>query len=310
MGTPLSADSSHFRTAREVDAVRDACPQPRGNPYNEVVTSTTPTGPRAAAFLDLDRTVIAKSSTLAFVRPLHRAGLLKQRTLLKAAAAQALYRTIGADQIKLDRVRDQLVRLAEGWKSDRVRRLVQETVDEVISPVVYAEALALIDRHRREGREVVIVSISPEEVVRPLAGYLGIENVIATRSEVDDEGRYTGRLDFYANGSGKAEAVSKLATEWNLDLDRCFAYSDSHSDLPMLEMVGHPVVVNPDRVLKQTAFERGWPLVEFDNPVTLRSRMAGLPRPNPLVSGAAATVVVGAVALWALKTRQKAARRA
>lgn len=279
-----------------------------GKSYNARVTSTTPSGPRAAAFFDLDRTVIAKSSTLAFVRPLHSAGFLKHRILLKAAVAQAIYRTIGADQFQLDRVRDQLVSLTKGWKADRVRRFVRETVDEVISPVVYAEALALIEHHRREGREIVIVSVSPEEVVRPLAGYLGVDNVIATRSAVDEEGRYTGRLTFYANGAGKAEAISGLARDWDLDLGQCFAYSDSHADLPMLELVGHPVVVNPDRVLKQAASERGWPLVEFDKPVTLRSRVAALPRPTPLISGTAVvTVVVGALALWALKARQKAA---
>ena len=277
-------------------------------PYNLSMTSTTPSGHRAAAFFDLDKTVIAKSSTLAFVRPLHTAGLLKHRTLLKAAVAQAVYRTIGADQLQLDRVRDQLISLTKGWKADRIRRLVQETVDEVISPVVYAEALALIEQHRRKGREIVIVSVSPEEVVRPLAGYLGVDNVIATRSAVDAEARYTGSLAFYASGPGKADAICSMARERDLDLEQCFAYSDSHADLPMLELVGHPVAVNPDRVLKQTAIERGWPRVEFDKPVTLRSRMASLQRPAPIISGTAlATAVVGAIALWALKARQKAA---
>ena len=125
---------------------------------------------------------------------------------------------------------------------------------------------------------------------------------------MDEEGCYTGQLTFYANGPGKAEAIRGLSQKWGLDLGRCFAYSDSHADLPMLEMVGHPVAVNPDRVLKQAADERGWPLVEFDNPVTLRSRVAALPRPTPAISGTAlATVVVGAIALWALKARQKGA---
>ncbi len=272
------------------------------------MTSTNRRARREAVFFDLDRTVIAKSSTLAFIRPLHSAGLLKQRTLLKAAVAQVIYRTVGANQPKLDRVRDQLVGLTEGWESYRMQRLVQETVDEIISPVVFAEALELIERHRREGREIVIVSISPEEVVKPLAGYLGIQNVIATRSAVDEEGRYTGSLDFYASGPGKAEAIGSLAREWDLDLDRCYAYSDSHTDLPMLEMVGHPVAVNPDRILKQTALERGWEVVRFDNPVSLRSRIASLPRPNPLVSlTAIATVSVGVIALWTIKARQRAA---
>ena len=271
------------------------------------VTSTAPNNRKAAAFFDLDKTIIARSSTLAFVRPLRRAGVLNHRTVLKAAVAQAIYRTLGADQVQLDRVRDQLIRLSKGWKADRIRRLVQETVDEVISPLVYAEALALIDEHRREGREVVIVSISPEEVVRPLAGYLGVDHVIASRPAVDEEGRYTGRMAFYATGEAKAAAIGELARSWRLDLERCFGYSDSSADLRMLETVGHPVAVNPDRALRDIATERGWPVVEFDSPVTLRTRLRRLPRPGaPLLSGTAlATAAVGAVALWALKTRQR-----
>ena len=196
-----------------------ACSTGRTSRTMGAVTSTAPYEGKEAAFFDLDKTVIARSSTLAFVRPLRKAGLLKHRTVLKAAVAQAIYRTLGADQVQLDRVRDQLIRLSKGWKADRIRRLVQETVDEVISPLVYAEALALIDEHRRQGREVVIVSISPEEVVRPLAGYLGVDHVIASRSAVDEEGCYAGRLAFYATGEAKAAAIGELArggvSTWN-----------------------------------------------------------------------------------------------
>lgn len=273
----------------------------------DTVTSTARFEGRAVAFFDLDKTVIARSSTLAFVRPLRKAGLLNHRTVLKAAVAQVIYRTVGADQAQLDRVRDQLVGLSKGWRADRVRRLVQETVDEVISPLVYSEALTLMEEHRREGREIVIVSIAPEEVVRPLAGYLGVDHVIATRSAVDEEGRYTGRLAFYATGDAKAEAIRELALRWDIDLERCFAYSDSSADLPMLEAVGQPVAVSPDRTLREAATERDWPVIEFDSPVTLRTRLQTLPKPGaPLLSSTAlATAIVGAVALWALKARQR-----
>ena len=273
----------------------------------DTVTSTAPSRKKEAAFFDLDKTVIAKSSTLAFVRPLRKAGLLNHRAVLKAAVAQAIYRTVGADQVQLDRVRDQLVGLSKGLKADRVRRLVQETVDEVISPLVYAEALALMDEHRRQGRKIVIMSISPEEVVRPLAGYLGVDHVIASRSAVDEEGRYAGRVAFYATGEAKAGAIRELAVQWDLDLEGCFGYSDSSADLPMLEAVGQPVVVNPDRALREVAIERKWTVAEFDSPVTLRTRLQTLPKPGvPLVSGTAlATAVVGAAALWALKARRR-----
>ena len=133
----------------------------------------------AAAFFDLDKTVIAKSSTLAFSRPLYKAGLLNRRTLLKAAVAQAVYMMVGADHDQLEKVRSQLMNLTKGWDAGQIRQLVRETVDEVVAPLVFAEALAIMDEHRREGHRVVIISASPDEVVKPLARYLGVDHVIA-----------------------------------------------------------------------------------------------------------------------------------
>ena len=163
------------------------------------------------AFFDLDKTIIAKSSTLAFARPLHKAGLLRRRTLLRAAVAQVIYRMAGADQEKLDQLRDRLVSLTKGMEASRIRELVEETIDEVVTPLVYEEALDLMDEHRRAGREVVIMSIAPEEVARPLAAHLGVGHVIATRATVDAEGCYAGELAFYASGTAKADAIRQLA---------------------------------------------------------------------------------------------------
>lgn len=261
---------------------------------------------RAAAFFDLDKTVIAKSSTLAFSRPFYKAGLLNKRTLLKAGVAQAVYMMVGADHDQLEKVRGQLMHLTRGWDAGQIRQLVRETVDEVVAPLVFAEALAIIDEHRREGRRVVIISASPDEVVKPLARYLGADHVIATRSQVDEQGRYTGEIDFYAYGPGKAQAIADLAAEWNLDLSLCYAYSDSVTDLPMMEAVGHPVAVNPDKELRDAAEERGWPIMQFERPVTLRTRLATLPKPVPIISGAAlATATAGAITLWVLRMRRR-----
>lgn len=268
---------------------------------------TTERASNAAAFFDLDKTVIAKSSTLAFSRPLYKAGFLNRSALIKAGIAQAVYMMVGADHDQLERVRDQMMELTKGWDSDEIRDLVRETVDEVVSPLVFAEALAIMDEHRRAGRRVVIISASPEEVVRPLARYLGVDHVIATRSKIDAEGRYTGDLDFYAYGPGKAEAIEDLARRWNLDLDDCYAYSDSATDIPMMEVVGHPVAVNPDKDLKELAEARDWPMMDFERPVTIRTRLATLPKPVPIISGAAvAGAFAGAVALWALKAKREA----
>lgn len=268
--------------------------------------TSSPPPSKAAAFFDLDKTVIAKSSTLAFSKPFYKAGLLNKRTLVKAGIAQAVYMMVGADHDQLEKVRTQLMNLTRGWDATQIRELVRETVDEVVAPLVFAEALAIMDEHRREGRRVVIISASPDEVVKPLARYLGVDHVIATRSRVDDEGRYTGDIEFYAYGPGKADAIFELAEDWELDLGLCYAYSDSATDIPMMEAVGYPVAVNPDKELREAAEENGWPIEEFARPVTLRTRIATLPKPVPIISGAAvATAVAGALVLWILKARKR-----
>ena len=261
---------------------------------------------RAAAFFDLDKTIIAKSSTLAFGRPLYKAGFLNRRALLKAGIAQIVYVMVGADHDQMEKVRGQLLALTKGWDRVQVQELVRETVDEIVAPLVYAEALALIDEHHRAGRTVVIISSSPEEVVRPLAVYLGVDDVIATRSRSGPDGRYTGELDFYAYGPGKAKAIRDLAERDGIDLTASYAYSDSATDLPMLEAVGHPVVVNPDKELADIAIARDWQVMDFERPVTLRTRLATLPKPVPIISGAAVAGALGSAAIWwAVRLRGK-----
>ncbi len=262
--------------------------------------------PRGAAFFDLDKTIIAKSSTLAFGRPLYKAGLLNRRALLKAGIAQIIYVMVGADHDQMEKVREQMLALTKGWDRQQVTELVRETVDEIVAPLVYAEALDLIDEHHRAGRKVVIISSSPEEVVRPLAVYLGVDDVIATRSRSGPDGRYTGELEFYAYGPGKAEAIREMARREGLRLEDSYAYSDSVTDLPMLETVGHPVVVNPDSELEDIASERDWQVRDFERPVTLRTRLATLPKPVPIISGAAIAGALGSAAVWwALRARGK-----
>ena len=243
---------------------------------------------------------------MAFGRPLYKAGFLNRRALLKAGIAQIVYVMVGADHDQMEKVRGQLLALTKGWDRVQVQELVRETVDEIVAPLVYAEALAIIDEHHRAGRTVVIISSSPEEVVRPLAVYLGVDDVIATRSKSGPDGRYTGELDFYAYGPGKAEAIQELAQRDGIDLSASYAYSDSATDLPMLEAVGHPVVVNPDKELADIAEARDWQVMDFERPVTLRTRLATLPKPVPVISGAAVAGALGSAAIWwAVRSRGK-----
>lgn len=258
--------------------------------------------PNPAAFFDLDKTIIARSSTLAFSRPLYRAGFLNRRALIKAAIAQTYYQMFGADHAQLERMRRELSELTTGWKKTDIERLVGETVDDVVAPLVYAEALSIIDQHQRAGRRVIVISSSPIEIVEPLCLYLGLDrdSVIATRPEIDDEGKYTGAIGFHAYGPGKAEAMRELAVRASISLPESFAYSDSFTDLPMMEAVGHPVAVNPDKDLREIAVARGWEILEFEKPIALRSRV----QPGPVLAGAAAAGAATALTVWAIRARR------
>jgi HAD superfamily hydrolase (TIGR01490 family) len=260
----------------------------------------------SAAFFDLDKTVIAKSSALAFGRPFYRDGLINRRDVVKSAYAQLMFRLGGGtDEQAMARTRDYLAALCKGWRVEQVQQIVAETLDELINPYVYAEAAALIAEHQAAGRDVVLVSASGDEMVRPIGALLGITDVIATRMGIVD-GRYSGEVEFYAAGPSKASGVRELAAARGYHLADCYAYSDSSSDLPLLEVVGHPTAVNPDRSLRRVAGENGWPVLEFRHPIALGRRL----RDRPAVPVAAAlSVGVGAaigIAIYARHRRSKA----
>jgi HAD superfamily hydrolase (TIGR01490 family) len=259
---------------------------------------------RAAAFFDLDKTVIAKSSTLAFGRPFFQGGLINRRAVLKGAYAQFVFSLAGADADQMERMRRQITAMTTGWDVTVVHDIVQETLHEIVDPLVYAEAADLIEAHRAAGHQVVIVSSSGAEMVGPIGEMLGVDRVVATRMVIVD-GRYTGDVDFYAYGENKAAAMREVAAEGGWDLAECWAYSDSATDLPMLEAVGHPTAVNPDRGLRKIAAERGWPVLEFTRPVSLRSRFAGVRTP---VVTSAAVGVGAAVAGLAWYARRRSLR--
>jgi HAD superfamily hydrolase (TIGR01490 family) len=215
-----------------------------------------------AAFFDLDKTVISKSSTLAFGRPFYRYGLITRGAALRCMTGHLAYRTLGASHGQMERIRDRATGLCHGWPVDQVREIVARHLDEVIVPYIYAEARALIAAHQAAGRDVIIVSTSGHEVVDPIARLLGADAVIATRMGVES-GCYSGRLEFYAYGEAKATRIRELAAERGYRLADCHAYSDSATDLPLLQAVGHPHAVNPDRALRRVARQRGWPVLKF-----------------------------------------------
>ncbi len=267
---------------------------------------------REAAFFDLDKTVIARASMVAFGRPFYRGGLINRRTVLRALYAQLLYLHLGASEERLERIRESVLRLTRGWSQARVREIVGEALEQIVEPIIYAEAADLIEEHKAAGRVVVIVSASPEELVAPLGRYLGADRVIASRAALDENGRYTGAMAFYAYGEFKAEAMRALATSEGLDLASSWAYSDSYTDLPMLEEVGHPVAVNPDRVLARYARDHDFEIARFTQPIRLWDRVRGRisavpPKPAIAVSVGAVTLSAAAAGIgWWLGSRRVA----
>jgi HAD superfamily hydrolase (TIGR01490 family) len=249
---------------------------------------------RAAAFFDLDKTILATSSALAFARPFYRGGLIGRSDVMRSAYAQFLFLASGADHDQMETMRRYMSDLVTGWDVAKVREIVAETIDVIIDPAVYEEAVALMDEHRAEGLDIVIISSSGTEVVEPIGERLGVDVAIGTQLVVED-GRYTGEMLFYAYGEGKAQAMRDLAHERGYDLSESYAYTDSVTDIPMLEIVGHPTAVNPDAELRRIASERGWPVVDFARPVSMRSRLAVEKR--LAVAAGAAVAAVSAAAL-------------
>ena len=261
---------------------------------------------RTAAFFDLDKTIIAKSSTLAFSRSFYQGGLINRRTVLRSAYAQFVYLVGGADHDQMERMRAYLSSMATGWDVEQVKVIVAETLHQLINPLIYDEAATLIEEHHLAGRDVVIVSTSGAEVVEPIGLMLGADHVIATRMVVED-GKYSGDIEYYAYGETKAEAIRELAATQGYDLSRSYAYSDSATDLPMLEAVGHAHAVNPDRTLRREALARGWPILDFHRPVRLKQRLPGFAVPHrPALVAVAAIGAAAATAglVWYANRRR------
>jgi HAD superfamily hydrolase (TIGR01490 family) len=266
-----------------------------------------PNAARTAAFFDLDKTIIAKSSVLAFGKPFYQNGLLNRRAVLRSAYAQFMFALAGADADQIERMRAYLTAMCTGWDVAQVRDIVSETLHDIIDPIVYNEAVDLIAMHKAAGRDVVIVSTSGEEVVAPIGAMLGADDVVATQMLVAD-GKYTGEIGRYAYGPEKAVAIQALADIRGYDLAASYAYSDSATDVPMLEAVGHPFAVNPDRALRKVALEREWPVLTFSNAVPLRERISGLRPEHPATTASVVGVGVAAAGLVWYATRRRSTR--
>ena len=216
----------------------------------------------AAAFFDLDRTLIKRSSVLALAPSLRKRGLISRVDLVKSAFWQVLFVLRGASAERVRSAAEDGMKILNGFSVADMESLVGDAMETVLRPLVYDEPLHLLQRHRARGEKVYIVSATLQEIVQHIADDLGFDGAIGSTCEIVD-GVYTGRTLRAAHGEGKAAAVHELAAAEDIDLGASTAYSDSYSDVPFLETVGHPVAANPDRKLRRIARERGWPVVDF-----------------------------------------------
>ncbi len=238
---------------------------------------------RAAAFFDLDKTLMAGSSGMQFARVATRHGVVGRRQLASWAVEHLRYRLRGTTDERTTEVLRVARDLISGVPARSLERMNPEVMAAIL-PRVYPQMLDEVYAHQDAGRATFIVSAAGNGVVEPLAAVLGMDGGIGTRYEVDGDGAFTGRFDGpFVYGPGKVEAMEAFAAEHGIDLAESYAYSDSLSDLPMLRAVGHPVAVNPDPALAEIAQAEGWQTMRFERlgrrlvalTVTLLATVAG-----------------------------------
>jgi HAD superfamily hydrolase (TIGR01490 family) len=220
---------------------------------------------RVGAFFDVDRTLVSCNTGRLFLKDLRRRGEISFFRTLRALGWMAKYHM---SLIDLQWVAVRVAAQMEGWVerdfADRCRRWVESEILQLVVP----GARAPIERHRADGHVLAILSTSPIYVTRPIAEALGIDEVISTQFEISSDGRFTGKLLGPACvGAGKVHWAEALGVRQSLDLKQSWFYTDSYTDMPMLERVGHQVVVNPDPRLRRTAKRRGWPVQDWRHPI-------------------------------------------
>jgi HAD superfamily hydrolase (TIGR01490 family) len=215
-----------------------------------------------AAFFDLDRTLISRSSSLSLAPAFYERRLLGRRDRTKARIAQLVFTRYGAGTARVGQTAESGMALLKGLPVEVMREIVDEAVESAFKPHVYRDALDLVATHRERGERSFIVSAALQEIVDALVAELGFAGGLGSTAEVE-EGAYTGRLERRLDGAAKAEALAGLAAMEGIDLEESTAYSDSATDVPFLEAVGHAVAVNPDRRLRAIAAERGWRVLRF-----------------------------------------------
>lgn len=280
------------------------------------MTSATPVGHRttadasgkAAAFFDVDNTVMRGASLFYLARGLHTRKFLPTRQIIGAAWLQLKFRVLGSeDPDAVQRARESALAFIAGWSVDELAELSEEIFDEVLTTKIWPGTHALAQQHLDRGEPVWLVTAAPVEIAQVIAARLGLTGALGTVAETED-GYYTGRLaGDLLHGDRKAAAVRALAEAEGLDLARCAAYSDSVNDMPLLSLVGHPYAINPDRRLRAHARANGWRIRDFRR--GRRAATFGLALAGAAGAVAGATAVGVAIRKTGLPPRRRLAVR-
>ncbi|MGH2775480.1 MAG: HAD family hydrolase [Actinomycetota bacterium] len=258
-----------------------------------------------AAFFDLDRTLIPGSSLFLMARAAYEQDLFRVRDIMRFGWGQMIFRMRGENRGGMELSRESTLEFVTGKSQAELVEMGDEIAEERILPRVYADIVRVIEAHHKRGDATFLVTASPIELAGRIAQSLDMTGAIATVSEVDHNGYYTGRLvGPVMHGPEKAAAVREKAAELGFDLLQCHAYSDSRNDLPLLEAVGHPHAVNPEHNLRRTALQRGWPIHELRT--RRKALLIGIPAGLGGVSLFGAGVGMG---VWVERRRHTARRR-
>jgi HAD superfamily hydrolase (TIGR01490 family) len=270
------------------------------------MTAQGPARQIKAAFFDVDKTLLPGSSLYLFARGLYRRGFYTWRDVAGFAYSQFTFRLTGAEgRGGMEAARESALAFIEGRRRDELAQLGHDVVVEVIGPRIYPGMRRVVDAHHAAGDQTWLVTAAPRELAGEIARYLGMDGALGTEAELED-GIYTGRLlGAVLHGPAKVEAVNALAAERGIDLAASSAYSDSVNDRPLLEAVGHPVAVNPDRLLRQLAAERGWPVQDLRR----RRRLWLVWLPSGVAVAASGVAVAAAVSSWRDRRRERRERQ-
>ncbi|MGI5213200.1 HAD family hydrolase [Plantactinospora sp. CA-290183] len=252
-----------------------------------------PTDRIAAAFFDVDNTMMRGASIYWFARGLAARNYFTTADLARFGWQQLRFRVLATEHAgDMSRAKEAALAFVENWRIADVERLTEEIFDELMAPRIWAGTRALAQRHLDSGQRVWLVTAAPVEIGRVIAARLGLTGAIGTVAEIE-HGAYTGRLvGDLMHGPAKADAVVQLARVEGLDLDRCAAYSDSANDIPMLSAVGRGVAINPDAALRRVARERGWAVHDFRT----GRKAARIAVPSTVAAGALAGAVSAGLA--------------